>query len=174
MYKNKYDKRNAAEIGNKAERIFVALAVQNGFKIKSSTVDQNKKNRIDYFLKKENSVKGVDVKARKKICAYDKSYSDTWTWVEFKTADGFHGWLYGDCDYIAFEKKDYFLIVDRVSLKNLCEKAIDRKKEFVKTCSEAKYRIYQRRDREEIALIKTSDIKKLKRKTIWKKNQNSV
>ena len=77
--------------------------------------------------------------------------------------------MYGEADYIAFEKKDYFLVVDRISLKNLCEKLIDRNKEFVKQCYEAKYRIYQRRDSEEISLIKTSDIKKIKRKSIWKK-----
>ncbi len=91
--------------------------------------------------------------------------------MEFKTADGFNGWLYGEADYIAFEKKDYFLVVDRISLKNLAESLVDKRKEFVKVCSEAKYRIYQRRDKEEITLIKTSDIKKLKRKSIWKKSK---
>ncbi len=169
MFIHKYDNRNAASIGNRAERIFVSLAGKRGYKIKPSTVSENKIQRVDYFLEKSSQKRGFDVKSRKKICYYDKDYNDDWTWVEFKNGDGFHGWMYGEADYIAFEKKDYFLVVDRISLKNLCEKLIDRNKEFVKQCYEAKYRIYQRRDSEEISLIKTSDIKKIKRKSIWKK-----
>jgi len=169
MFIHKYDNRNAASIGNKAERIFVSLAGKRGYKIKPSTTSQNKIQRVDYYLEKNSQIKGFDVKSRKKICYYDKDYNDDWTWVEFKNADGFGGWMYGEADYIAFEKKDYFIVVDRISLKNLCEKIIDRNKEFVKHCYEAKYRIYQRRDEEEISLIKTSDLKKIKRKSIWKK-----
>jgi len=169
MYQHEYDKRNAASIGNRAERIFVALAYRNGYKVKPSTVSENKIKKVDFFLIKDSTSKGVDVKARKKICAYDKNYDDDWTWIEFKNGNGFDGWLYGESDYIAFEKLDCFIVVDRVSLKNICEKLINRDKEFVKSCSEAKYRIYQRRDKEEIALIRTSDIKKLKRKAIWQK-----
>lgn len=171
MFVHKFDNRNSASIGSKAERVFVALAGKRGFETKPSTVNQNKYKRVDFYIKKSSDIRGVDVKARKKICAYDKDYSDSWTWVEFKTADGFNGWLYGEADYIAFEKKDYFLVVDRISLKNLAESLVDKRKEFVKVCSEAKYRIYQRRDKEEITLIKTSDIKKLKRKSIWKKSK---
>src|SRR5210317_1162767 len=164
MFQHQYDKRNAASIGNKAERIFVALASKNGYKVNPSTIKENKIKRVDFFLTKNSLKKGVDVKARKKVCAYDKKYNDDWTWVEFKNADGFNGWLYGDADYIAFEKSNCFIVVDRISLKDLCEKLIDKEKEFVKKCSEAKYRIYQRRDQEQISLIKTSDIKKIKRK----------
>tara|TARA_B100002019_G_C21232593_1_gene580910 strand:- start:141 stop:656 length:516 start_codon:yes stop_codon:yes gene_type:complete len=169
MYQHEYDKRNAASIGNRAERVFVALANRNNFKVKPSTIYENKIKKVDFFLTKDNITKSFDVKARKKICAYDKSYNDDWTWVEFKNGDGFDGWLYGQADYIAFEKLDYFIVVDRISLKIMSEKLIDRKKEFVKSCSEAKYRIYQRRDQEEIGLIRTSDIKNIKRKAIWLK-----
>lgn len=169
MFKHVYDKRNAASIGSKAERIFVGLAGSKGYTVIPSTVKENKISRIDYFLEKNSQKKGFDVKSRKKVCAYDKDYNDDWTWVEFKNGDGFDGWLYGEADYIAFEKENYFLIVDRISLKNLCERVIDKNKEFVRTCEKAKYRIYQRRDQEEIALIKTSDIKTIKRKSIWKK-----
>ena len=169
MFVHKFDKRNAASIGNRAERIFVSLAGARGYKIKPSSTTDNKIKRVDFYLEKNSQTKGVDVKSRKKICYYDKDYNDDWTWVEFKNGDGFKGWLYGEANYIAFEKKDYFIVVDRISLKNLSESLIDRNKEFVKDCYNAKYRIYQRRDQEEISLIKTSDIKKIKRKAIWKK-----
>lgn len=169
MYVNKYDRRNSASIGNKAERIFTFLAGERGYKVHPSSTNQNKINRIDYFLEKKGISRGVDVKARKKVCAYDEDYNDEWTWVEFKNADGFGGWLYGDAHYIAFEKKDEFLVVDRESLKNLSEKIIDQKKDFVYNCKDAKYRIYQRRGEEQIALIKTSDIKSLKKCVSWKK-----
>lgn len=169
MFVHKYDKRNAASIGNRAERVFVSIAGNKGYKVKPSTVHENKIKRVDFYLNKNSQTKGFDVKSRKKVCYYDEDYNDDWTWVEFKNADGFVGWMYGEADYIAFEKKDHFIIVDRISLKELSEKLINRKKDFVKDCYNAKYRIYQRRDKEEISLIKTSDIKKLKRISIWKK-----
>ena len=169
MYIHKYDKRNAAEIGHKAERLFASAAGKRGYLVRGSTIDENKIKRVDIYLKKGEEIKGVDVKARKKINSSDKKYNDYWTWVEFKTADGFDGWMYGDADYIAFEKEDYFLVVNCESLRNLAESLVDRNKEFVKTPEEAKYRVYQRRGEEQLSLIKTSDIKKLKRIAIWKK-----
>jgi len=169
MFVHKYDKRNAASIGNRAERIFVSIAGRRGYKIKPSTNQENKVKRVDFYLEKNSQIKGFDVKSRKKICYYDEDYNDDWTWVEFKNADGFDGWMYGEADYIAFEKLKYFIVVDRISLKNLAEKIIDRDKEFVKDCHNAKYRIYQRRDQEQISLIKNSDIKTIKRKAIWEK-----
>jgi hypothetical protein len=169
MYVHKYDRRNCAEIGGKAERLFASVAGNLGYKIKASTELENKIKRVDFYLEKDKEIKGVDVKARKKICGSDKNYTDHWTWVEFRTADGYNGWMYGEADYIAFEKKDYFLVVNTQSLKKLAENLIDRSKEFVKSCEEAKYRIYQRRGQEELSLIKTSDIRQLKRISIWKK-----
>ena len=169
MYVHKYDNRNCAEIGGRAERLFASVAGGLGYKIKASTDLENKVKRVDFYLEKQQETKGVDVKARKKICASDANYTDHWTWVEFKTADGFDGWMYGQADYIAFEKKDYFLIVNTESLRNLAESLIDRSKEYVKRCEEAKYRVYQRRGLEELSLIKTSDIRKLKRIAIWNK-----
>jgi hypothetical protein len=169
MFIHKYDKRNAASIGNKAERIFICLAGKRGYQVQPSTTDENRIKRVDYYLKKDSQIKGFDVKSRKKVCAYDREYNDDWTWVEFKTADGYPGWMYGEADYIAFEKKDYFLIVNTISLRNLSESLIDKNKEYVGSCSQAKYRIYQRRGQEEISLIKTSDIKKINRKSIWDK-----
>jgi len=169
MYVHKYDRRNAAEIVSKAERIFASVAGNLGYLIRASTTDENRIKRVDFYLEKDNEVKGVDVKARKKICGSDKKPNDYWTWVEFKTAGGFPGWMDGESDYIAFEKEDHFLVVNTESLKKLAESLVDRSKEFVKSCEEAKYRIYQRRGEEELSLIKTSDIRKLKRIAIWKK-----
>lgn len=169
MYVHKYDRRSSAEIGSKAERVFAGMAGRKGYAIRPSSNDENRLKRVDFYLEKDGDIKGVDVKARKKICAEDKSYSDHWTWVEFKNADGYDGWLYGEADYIAFEKKDYFLLVNIDSLRTLAESLIDKNKEFVKTCCEAKYRIYQRRGQEQISLIRTSDITSLKRKSIWLK-----
>ena len=169
MHIHKYDRRNCAEIGGRAERLFASVAGKLGYVIRGSTPSENRIKRVDFYLDNKKNIKGVDVKARKKICASDKNYNDHWTWVEFKTADGYKGWMYGEADYIAFEKEDYFLIVNTESLRNLAESLIDRNKEFVKNCEDSKYRIYQRRGEEELSLIKTSDIRKLKRIAIWKK-----
>jgi hypothetical protein len=170
MYIHKYDRRSCAEIGSKSERVFAALAGGRGYTIRASSNEENRIKRVDFYLEKDKEIKGFDVKARKKICAADKKYADHWTWVEFKNADGYDGWMYGEANYIAFEKENHFLVVCTKSLRELAESLIDRSKEYVKSCGEAKYRIYQRRGQEEIALIKTSDIARLKRKAIWLKS----
>lgn len=169
MFVHKYDKRNAASIGSKSERLFIGIASKRGFEVKHSSIAQNKIKKIDFYLTKNKVTKSFDVKARKKLSASHKDYNDDWIWVEFKNADGFQGWLYGDADYIAFEKKDYYLIVDRISLLNFSLKAVDFSKEFARFSEDAKYRLYNRRDAEEIALIKTSDVKKIKRTSVWEK-----
>ena len=170
MFVHKYDKRNAASIGSKSERLFIGLASKRGFEVKHSSPQQNKIQKIDFYLTKNDVTKGFDVKARKKLSASHQNYNDDWMWVEFKNADGFKGWLYGEADYIAFEKKDYYLIVDRISLLNFSLKAVDFSKEFARFSEDAKYRLYNRRDSEEIALVKTSDVKKINRTAIWNKN----
>jgi len=66
MFVHKYDKRNAASIDNKAERLFVAIAGSRGYKVRPSNLNQNKINKVDFFLEKNSVIKGVDVKGQKK------------------------------------------------------------------------------------------------------------
>ena len=170
-YQHKYDKRGSAKIGNEAERKFIGIASKRGFHCDLSSEYENKVLGIDIWITKKDKRKGVDVKAQKKESAKDKNPSEEWTWIEYKNEYGYDGWLLKQADYIAFEKKDYFLVVDRISLYELCEKLIDKNKEYAKRAANAKYILYNRRDEELMSQIKTSDILKIKRKSIWEKSK---
>jgi hypothetical protein len=166
-YQHEYDKRGCASIGNSAERKFIGASIKRDYKAWKANTYENAVLGIDVWIKKNQIKKSVDVKARKKSSAKDSDFNDDWTWVEYRNADGHPGWLLKKADYLAFEKEKYFIVVDRISLFNLCEKLIDKNKEKALRASEAKYIFYTRRDKELCTQIKTSDILSIKRKAIW-------
>ena len=169
-YKHELDNRGSSEIGTKSERKFMGVASKRGFFAFKSTKHENKILGIDIWLQKNNIKKGFDVKARKKLSSRDKNYNDDWTLVEYRNEWGYDGWLLKKANYIAFEKELYYLVVDRISLFELCELLIDKEKEYAKRSKDSKYIFYNRKKEELTALIKTSDILKLKRCEKWKKN----
>ena len=60
----------------------------------------------------------VDVKAIKKVNREDAYPDDSVHFVEIKNVMGNDGWLYGIADYIAFELRHCFMLVDRPRLVN--------------------------------------------------------
>jgi|TARA_E500000318_G_C3422437_1_gene157822 hypothetical protein len=71
-------------------------------------------------------------------------------WTESKNVRGNPGWLYGKADYIAFEKTDEFVVVDRVILLNFMRNKIeDNDNELVSNPHDALYKIYQRNGRKD-------------------------
>jgi hypothetical protein len=169
-YKHELDNRGSSEIGTKSERKFMGVASKRGFNTFKSTKHENKILGIDVWLEKDKIKKGFDVKARKKLSASDKNCNDEWTLVEYRNEWGYDGWLLKKANYIAFEKETCFLVVDRVSLFDLCESLINKEKEYAKRSKDSKYIFYNRKKQELTALIKTSDILKLKRCEKWNKN----
>ena len=168
-FKHELYNRGSSEIGSKSERKFMGIAGKRGFLVSKSTKKENKLG-VDIWLQKNNIKKGFDVKARKKLSARDKDYNDYWTLVEYRNEYGYDGWLLKNADYIAFEKEFYYLIVDRISLLNLCDRIINKDKEYAKTNKDSKYILYNRKKQELTSLIKTSDILSLNRCEKWLKN----
>lgn len=176
-YQNKFDKSGeCAEQGQSAEELFLSMAQSRNYIVKKATRNQNIYDHIDFYLtgrnketKKDHTIT-VDIKARKKTSRKDSKYNDSWVWVEIKNVQGRDGWLYGKCDFIAFEQPNYFLLVPRKTLIEVVLSNVRFDLDYVQRASQAKYRIYQRAGRrDQITQIKVEDLLKLKNITKWKK-----
>ena len=172
MYVNQFDKNEeCAKHGYKAEDDFESLALKNGYRIRKATREEQI-NHIDFILDSPewHNIK-VDVKARKKTARKNKQFNDKWVWIEFKNVQGKDGWVYGKSNFIAFERKEDFVIVNRVTLRNWLGRSNVRwDLPRVQNSWEAKYRIYTRRHRrDQLTQVKMSDILKLPNLKIWKK-----
>lgn len=119
---------------------------------------------IDYH----SSFGTIDVKARKRISRSDASEQDELVWVEFDNVQGRAGWLRGETNIIAFERKDDFILVKRKDLFNMASQKCDLDKK-VSNSKDALYKGYQRKGRKDlISIIKMSDVLEIPHKK-WQK-----
>ena len=165
--RNRYDVRGSLEAGRAAEEKFIQIAIKNGFEVGKTTYSENAFEHFDYYIIKEDKMTRVEVKAMKRIDAWDSEVQDKWLWIELhgvRPTD--KGWLEGKADMIAFEQSDHFILVKRTDLRELVELLITHK--TVERPSQAQYKIYQRRGRcDKITIIKTQDLNQI-RKYIWR------
>lgn len=168
--RNQYDiTAENLDRGLKAERKFTLLAVHKGYKIRPSTSYQDIYEHWDYELTKDGRSFKVEVKAMKKIKRSDPSPQDMYAWVELHGVRKWdEGWLYGGkADYIAFETKKSFILVDRKKLLNyinhrLSDEIVDKPEEALVKDAQDKYKRYRREGRhDELILIEMSVLKSL-------------
>jgi len=106
-----------------------------------------------------------DVKGLKKIRRYDSKPDENVHWIEINNVNGDPGWLYGKADYFVFETFDYWIIVDKIILKDF----IETKTIQIQTSYPELYHLYRRLDKRDIiTLVKTIDLMKLSHKIIDK------
>jgi hypothetical protein len=168
-YTNELDSfGKCAKTGQMAEDLFYKILTQKG-KVRAATTSENKAH-TDFFLTIGDKTFTYDVKALKKASRNDSNTSDELVWLEFKNVHGNLGWLHAESlDYLAFERKTDFIVVDRKLLLELALKICDLTK-IVKSSSQALYSSYTRWQRhDEISLIKMSDIQSIQHE-IWAKN----
>ena len=169
--KNKYDKSGEClQTGLGAEQLFDQIAESKSLEIKNAKRRDNIQKHIDKHLIEEN-VQGwsVDIKARKKASRSDSKAQDEWIWIEFQNVRGNLGWLYGEADNIAFETQDSFVIVDRKSLIDYVENAVDMAKPVRKSYL-AKYKTYQRAGRNDVlTMVELSKIIENCNHFVWQK-----
>jgi hypothetical protein len=155
--------------GIKAEYNFVS-DFQKSFPesiIKKSSFKEDALGHIDFIIHLGGKRFTVDVKSRKKFNMTDKEPNDTIIWLELVSITGNDGWVYGNSDYIVFEREDDWMFVPTSSLRDLCSSippGVHEKKIL--------YRRYQRKGKkDEIVLVKDSDVTPLAKKFIkkWKK-----
>jgi len=147
--------------GRVAEVRFVLAAEALGFQVMKGSRKDDMQLHIDYWLKHGNSGKwGVDVKGN--------NLPDE-IWCEFKNVAGNPGWMYGGAKIIAFDMPEEggFSIVDRVELKDYCEKNVE--DVSVDSKADAYKKKYTRKDRSDvITKLTLLDIRELQSYRIWK------
>jgi len=162
--RNKFDKKDSLELGEQAEALFVTLARKLGWKVSSSSKDENIDEHWDFLIEKEGLAFKVEVKSRKRISRRDDDgiQSDL-TWVELhgvRPKDS--GWLFGKADLIAFEKERSFILVKKTDLLAVVNKKVN----LVAKVSEprdAVYKIYKRKERKDkLTLLPMNDIEGIK------------
>lgn len=169
-YRNKFDfSGRCSENGYDAENLFISIAEKQGWRAVKADRKQQL-SHIDVFLSKENyPTYSLDIKAQKKIKRTDSDVNDDFIWVEFLNVAGKGGWLVGAAQYIAFERENDFIMVDRESLWRFCMKKVDQNSR-VSQSKDALYKIYQRQGRkDEISIIKFSDIFSNLKFKVWPK-----
>lgn len=121
MPKQYGDYEESVKSGLKAQDKFIDLFLDNypSTKIRTATLYEDKNKHIDVICSRGNTTVTFDVKEQKKLHRYDDNPSDIYTWVELQNNFGGKGWIYGKEKYLAFEKGESFIIVDRTKLLNL-------------------------------------------------------
>ncbi len=141
------------------------LLTENGDEHHEATEDENKKQHIDFHIKKYGR---CDVKSMK---AFDsKEPQDKYICIEFQNNAGNQGWIdSGTTDCFAFEFKDHYSIVKRPELcalaRELCNIPTNDKGHVIPTREEKEhYVLYHRRannNKDIFGYIKASDMEPL-------------
>lgn len=160
--RNRYDKKDSLELGQKAESLFARSAIKHGWTIAPASEDSNKNEHFDYIMSKEGRSLNVEVKSLKRMGRKDSDVQEEHVWIELhgvRKED--QGWLYGKADLIAFELKNSFRIVRRTDLLDLVEKLVDFNAKVEKS-TEALYKLYSRSGRSDsLTIIKANDLLKI-------------
>lgn len=99
----------------------------------------------------------VDVKAMKRK-SRTGGKSEDFIWIEFKNNTGDKGWLYGQQDFLAFERALDYIVVRRCHLQELAEK-LCRFDNMVQDSCNALYKGYSRHNRDDLlSMIRMSDL----------------
>ena len=160
--RNRYDKKDSLELGEKAEGLFIEIARQSGWEVLPASKDQNIDEHWDFLIEKENQNHKVEVKSKKRINRSDNDGQNEFVWVELRNVRGEIGWLFGKADLIAFEKESSFIFVKRLDLLAVVNKKVNLVAK-VRDPQDALYKIYTRDKRKDkLTLLPTSDIEEIK------------
>lgn len=148
------------EVGQRAEQRFAQLLNDPQF----STPEQDMKEHWDV----ESCGKRYDVKAMKKWKRTDAEATDRMHFVELRNVHGDLGWLYGEADYIVFETRRYWLVVNRRFLTAFIEGTTEKNERSEKP---EVYKLYQRTGRKDLmTVVPTVDLLAISETTIKKPN----
>lgn len=162
--RNRFDKKDSLELGQRAEDAFARIASQRGWKVESAPERGNIDDHYDYVISKEGQTFKVEVKSKKRISRSDGGTQDELIWVELHgVREKDPGWLFGKADLIAFELKSSFRIVKRKDLLKRINELLDFSK-YVDKPEDALYKQYSRPGRPDLlTMIKVEDL----REVIW-------
>lgn len=160
---------------------FFDLAIRKKYLVERASKEDIHRG-IDFYVKGKYKHLNKEVKmlfaVKRKKSKKKNRYLDRWTWVEYKNTSQKPGWIYGPAHFIAFERSNDYIIINR---KVLLEYLNGKKSKvrwdmpFVAEPKEAKYRIYQNpRNGAQICQILSKDILSLEGASVWKKDGDPI
>ena len=160
--RNRYDKKDSLELGQKAESLFAKSALKHGWIVEPAPEISNKNEHFDYIMSKDGRSLNVEVKSLKRMGRKDSEVQDEHIWIELHgVRKDDQGWLYGKADLIAFELRNSFRIVRRTDLLNLVKELVDFNTRVEKS-RQALYKLYSRSGRSDsLTIIKANDLLKI-------------
>jgi hypothetical protein len=168
--RNRFDKKDSLELGERAEGLFADLARRTGWEVSPSSRDENIDEHWDFQIDKGGETFKVEVKSAKRVDRSDSGIQFDYTWVEIhgvRPKDT--GWLFGKADLIAFEREAAFVFVRRLDLLKVVNKKVDLVAK-VTNPRDAVYKIYRRDGRKDkLTLLPSGDLEEIKFME-WKKN----
>ena len=108
---------NCNVAGVKAEHRFAAVLKKRGHEVVFATEDENRLDKWDLAI-----ANGVDEPIRFDVKTVKLGGPSGSLLLEIKGVGGYAGWLFGEADYIAFEKdRGGFMVFERADLADLIE-----------------------------------------------------
>ncbi|MCA2000438.1 MAG: hypothetical protein LDL51_01095 [Chloroflexi bacterium] len=160
--RNRFDKKDSLELGERAEALFAAIARGEGWRVSPSLREENIAQHWDFEIVKGAERFKVEVKSAKRLRRADDELRTEFVWVELKNVRGEVGWLFGKADLIAFETADSFLFVRRLDLLRVVNSKVNLVAKVSRPL-DALYKIYRREGRKDkLTLLPVADIEEIK------------
>lgn len=109
------------ERGDLAEAAFINIMLHRKFTIQRASSKEDWKEHWDYKFSRDDRPDPftVDIKARRHFLWHSDFLQDDYVCIEFLNTIGQKGWIYGQANYIAFERTHDFVVIalpDLISL----------------------------------------------------------
>jgi hypothetical protein len=157
MIKNHNRKDGSFEMGFNAEVRFERALLAHGIKFAKATAHQDRVEHWDFNVGKfQGAPCKLEVKSMKRARRGDSQPTSDLVFVELFGISGYHGWIYGRANRIAFEQFEGFLCVDRELLLALTLELITDEWASRPTL----YKKYRRNDRplEQVTVLHYNDL----------------
>jgi|TARA_Y100000289_G_scaffold62654_1_gene72135 hypothetical protein len=162
--------------GKNSFLLFLDCLKENNFKHRKPT-HAEKEEDIDLVIWDESDKSLVFALAIKKtLVKRSKKRKHVWGWVELKDKHGNEGWLYKQCTFIVYERKNDFVLIKKNDFRNWIQSNNIARWDlpFVGDSWSAANRLFRRKGtKEAICHVKISEAIKNCKHYIWEKPKTS-
>jgi hypothetical protein len=159
---------NNAEKGYESEKSFCKeLLFRFGVQPIKSTKEEDMFGHWDWKVQDFK----YDVKSKASVNRGENA-QDKYIWIEFVNVRGRKGWLFGDADFLAFDRGWFWTIVNKQRLIEALSEKVDWSEVLEYGDEKKPYKMYQRKNRQDgVMLVPWLYIMKTEPETWWKKKQ---
>ena len=166
------DNPSFVALPKKNSTLFVAAAKKEGYEIRPATAREGQED-IDYVVwDPSHPEKAFAVSLKKTLLKKSKKRKHLWGRVELRDLHGKPGWLFTKCTFIAYERKNDFILLYKNDLRKWMESGNVARWDlpFVDSGWRAAYRLYRRpKTKEAICHVKIADALKKCQHQVWSK-----